>query len=140
MAFNPKPKTVTKFVDVYEYESVNETGNTVKIDMYDGEEKKAFSPTELLLSAVASCSAVDVAEILKKRKKSFESFEVVAQGDRREEHPRIFTNITLIFRFKSDNITEEEVLKHAKMVVDKYCTVASTVSGVAEIGLKAEII
>lgn len=139
MAFNPKPKVNLRYIDVYEYESVNETGNKVNIDMYDGEKKSHQSPTELLLSAVASCSAVDVAEILKKRRKTFESFEVEAAGERREEHPRIFQKITLTFKVESDNIKEEEIEKHAKTVIEKYCSVASTVSGVANIEIKASV-
>lgn len=139
MAFNKTPKVVTRFIDTYEYESVNQSGNVVKIDMYDGENKKHFGPTELLLSAVATCAAVDVAEIMQKRRKTFEEFEVVTDGIRREEHPRVFTDIILTFRFKSDNITEQEVVKQAKTVVEKYCSVASTVSGVAKIDVRAEI-
>ncbi len=95
MAFNKNPQVVTKYIDDLEYESVNQSGNTVMIDMYDAAQKKHQSPTELLLSAVASCSAVDVVEILKKRRKSFSEFTVTASGDRREDHPRAFTSINL---------------------------------------------
>ena len=109
------------------------------IDMYDGSEKSHQSPTELLLSALASCAAVDVVEILKKRKKSFSSFTVEAHGDRKEDHPRYFDHIDLHFKITSSNIKEEEVLKSAKMVVEKYCSVASTVDGKASIAVKASI-
>ena len=139
MAFNRFPKVTTKFIDTYEYESVNESGNTVHIDMYDPVNKKAQSPTELLLSALAACSAVDLAEILKKRKKTFSDFRIETLGTRREEHPRAFTHITMRFILVSDNITLEELLKNAKLIVDKYCSVATTINGVATIDVEAEI-
>ncbi|MDH5379565.1 MAG: OsmC family protein [Cyclobacteriaceae bacterium] len=139
MAFNQYPKIKLKHLDTFEYESVNESGNTVKIDMYDPENKKGQSPTELLLTALASCSAVDVVEILNKRRKTFTDFSIEAKGHRREEHPRYFERIDLIFSLKSDNITEEELLKQAKMVVEKYCSVASNVNSVSEINILAKI-
>jgi putative redox protein len=52
----------------YEYESVNATGNTVNIDMYNGPEKMHQSPMELLLSGLASCSAVDAVLMMKKKR------------------------------------------------------------------------
>jgi len=139
MAFNKNPKVTTRYIDTYEYESVNESGNTVKIDMYDPENKKGQSPTELLLSALAACSAVDLVEILKKRKKTFTDFKVETRGTRREEHPRAFTDITLRFIVNSDNVTKEELLKNAKLIVDKYCSVATTINGVATIDVEAEV-
>ncbi|MDH5603222.1 MAG: OsmC family protein [Cyclobacteriaceae bacterium] len=139
MAFNKYPKVTTKFIDTYEYESVNETGNSVRIDMYDPGNKKAQSPTELLLSALAACSAVDMAEILKKRKKTFSSFHIETRGTRREEHPRAFTSITMRFVLVSENVTREELLKNARLIVDKYCSVATTIKGVATIEVEADV-
>ena len=137
MAFNKTPKVVTRYVDDYEYISTNETGNEVHIDMYDGKEKSHHSPTELLLSALASCAAVDVVEILKKRKKTFTDFRVEVKGDRREDHPRAFTHIWLNFIVKSNDVKEKELQKSAAMVVDRYCSVATTINDKAalEVGV-----
>ena len=108
--------------------------------MPDGAKKKHQSPTELLLTAVVSCSAVDVVEIMKKRRKSFTNFKVEVTGDRREEHPRAFTRIELNFIIHSDNITEAELLKNAKIVVDRYCSVATTISGYSSIDVRVEVL
>ena len=140
MAFNQFPKVTTTFVDLLEYEAVNESGNKVSIDMYDADQKKAQSPMELLLSAVSACSAVDLVEILHKRKKAFSEFRVEAKGSRRPDHPRSFEHIVLEFIVKSDNISEEELEKNARLVVDKYCSVATTVSGNANIEVKVRVI
>lgn len=140
MAFNKNPKVTTRYIDLYDYVSVNETGNEVHIDMHDGPNKKHQSPTELLLSAIASCSAVDVAEILKKRKKTFTEFSVEVRGTRREEHPRAFTHIELEFIIHSNDVKESELLKNATMVVEKYCSVATTVSAAAALTVKARIL
>ncbi len=54
-------KTITRMISDEIYEAVNENGNSVKIDMRKVEDRESQSPTELLLSALAGCSAVDMA-------------------------------------------------------------------------------
>ena len=87
----------------------------------------------------ASEGLIDVVEILKKRKKSFSSFQVEAKGLRKEDHPRSFIQIELNFVITSDDIQEQEVLKSAKMVVDRYCSVASTIAQEVKMEVKATI-
>jgi putative redox protein len=122
-----------------EYEATNPQGNTVQIDMYDPDRKKAQSPTELLLSATAACSAVDVIQILQKKRKTINGLQVVAEGTRREEHPRHFTDILLTFKLSSPDTTKEELEKVVALSVDKYCSVAATVRGVAKVRYESEI-
>ncbi len=139
-SFNKHPRIVTRYVDDYDYVSVNATGNEVHIDMHDGSDKKHQSPTELLLSAIASCSAVDVVEIIKKRRKSFSDFHVEVVGTRRDEHPKAFTHIELLFVMHSNDVKESELEKHARLVVEKYCSVATTVSAYSELVVKAKVV
>ena len=140
MAFNKYPKITTTYIEDELYESVNGNGNKTLIDMRGPEQKQSLAPMEVLLGAVASCSAVDLVEILKKRKKTFSSLTVTTEGERRDDHPRAFTKIKLQFSLISDNITHEELYKNAKLVVDKYCSVATTVSGVAELEVEVEVV
>lgn len=116
-----------------EYEATNPQGNTVQIDMYDPDRKKAQSPTELLLSATAACSAVDVIQILQKKRKTIDDLQVVAEGLRRDEHPKHFTDILLTFKLTSPDTTESELAKIVALSVDKYCSVAATIRGVAKV-------
>ena len=139
MAFNKYPKITTSYIDDYDYVSVNETGNEVHIDMHDGENKKHQSPTELMLSAIASCSAVDVVEIIKKRRKTFADFKIEVEGVRRDEHPKAFTHIELTFIMHSNDVKESELEKHARLVVENYCSVATTVSAYSELIIKAKV-
>ena len=123
-----------------EYESTNPTGNTVQIDMYSGDKKKHQSPTELLLSATAACSAVDVIQILQKKRKTINGLQVTAEGLRREEHPRHFTDIMLNFKLYSPDTSNEELAKIVALSVDKYCSVAATVRGVANVRYASEVL
>ncbi len=122
-------KTTVNYKADKEYEGVNATGAKVAIDMYDPEDKKAMSPTELLLSSVAACAMVDISLMLRKRKKTLVDFKAETEGVRRDEHPRAFTDIHINFIITSPDAKEEEVAKIVDLSVEKYCSVAATLKG-----------
>jgi len=132
--------TTTVYRAEFEYEATNPQGNTVQIDMYDGNEKKAQSPMELLLSAAASCAAVDVIGMLKKKRKTVNDLRVVAEGTRRDEHPRHYTDISLHFVLDSPDTKEADLAKVVALAVDKYCSVAATLRGVANLTYSSEVL
>lgn len=119
-------KIVTRMKQEELFESHNEAGNTSMVDMRKGEEKINLSPTELLLSAVAGCSAVDIVTMLKKRKKTIENFTIETNGTRRDEAPKYFTAIHCKYIVTSSDVTEEELSKAAALSLEKYCSVASS--------------
>lgn len=121
-------KTTTTLLRDYQFEAVNENGNTVQIDMRSPEEKQAQSPTELLLSALAGCASVDLVQMLKKRKRTVSNLTVETEGVRRDEHPRGFTKISLHFILDSPDATQEEFEKLGHMAATKYCSVAGSLS------------
>lgn len=130
-------RAVTTMLEDEVYESVNETGQTVTIDMRTADIKKNQSPVELLLSALAACAAVDVVAILKKRKKTIESFTVFTDGSRRQDPPRFFTKIHLTFSVKSRDVNSEELSKAARLSIEKHCSVAGSLK--SEISFSVEV-
>jgi putative redox protein len=132
--------TTTTYKAELEYEAVNPQGNTVQIDMYGPDQKKHQSPTELLLSATAACSAVDVIQILQKKRKTIDGLQVVAEGTRRDEHPKYFTDVLLTFKLSSPDTSPDELQKVVALSVDKYCSVAATIRGVANVRYQSELI
>ena len=135
-----KKTTTTVYTEEFEYEAFNPQGNTIRIDMYDAEDKKAQSPMELLLSAAASCAAVDVIGMLKKKRKTINDLRVVAEGTRRDQHPKHYTDINLHFVLDSPDTKELDLSKVVALAVDKYCSVAATIRGVANLTYSSEII
>jgi len=108
------------------YEAVNENGNAVRIDMQPAEQKNGQSPVELLLSALAGCGAVDIVSMLKKRKKTINTFVIETTGTRQETMPRYFTHIHCKYIITSPDVNEEEATKVAALALEKYCTVAAS--------------
>lgn len=61
----------------------------------DGNHITAFSPMEMLLGSLASCSGVSVYSILQKKRVQVTHYEVRASGVRADEHPKVYTQIAL---------------------------------------------
>ncbi|MBN3519512.1 OsmC family protein [Algoriphagus lutimaris] len=112
----------------YEYEAVNPQGNVVQIDMYDAPEKRAQSPMDLILSALGGCASVDAVLMMKKKRKTIESFTVDVEGLRNDGIPAYYTDIHLSFTLVSPDANETEFGKVVALSVDKYCSVASSLN------------
>jgi putative redox protein len=57
-------------------------------------------PMEMLLASLASCAGGSVVALLRRGGHQFEGLTVTARGQRRSEHPTVFTEIALEFAFR----------------------------------------
>jgi putative redox protein len=90
-------------------------------------------PTELLLVAIAGCTAMDVVEILAKKRQTFTRYAVEVSGVQRETAPNVFTDITVVHVVEGDVVTEA-VRRSIDLSATRYCTVSAQVaSGAARI-------
>lgn len=97
-------------------------------------------PSEMLLVALASCTAVDVVEILEKKKIDLTFLEIVSTADQDQDPPWTFRKIHLLYRVKGEGLTEKAVQQAIELSETKYCSVAATIRGVAEITTSYEIL
>jgi len=79
-------------------------------------------PMELVLTALASCSSLDLISILKKQRQEIKDFTVSVEGERRDAIPSVFTKIHMNFQL-SGNIDQTKAEKAAELAVKKYCSV-----------------
>ena len=99
-----------------------------------------LSPSETLLIALASCSAVDVVEILEKKRKKLTLLEVTTTGERDPNPPWAYRKIHVKYRLGGQGLTDKAVTQAIDLSQEKYCSVAATVRGVAEISYDFEIV
>ena len=97
-------------------------------------------PSQMLLIALASCSSVDVVEIMEKKRKPLTLLEVTATGEQDPEPPWAYRRIHLSYRLSGKGLTEKAVGQAISLSQEKYCSVAATVRGVAEITTDFEIV
>lgn len=87
-----------------------------------GGEEKGVRPMELVLMALGSCSVFDFVSILEKQRQTVDQVSVEVEGQRREESPRVFTSIHVVFKLKGE-IHSEKAEKAAELAIKKYCSV-----------------
>ncbi len=107
------------------------TNHSVVISTPD--EGVGMKPSELLLVALASCTAVDVVEILHKKRIVLTGLEISATGEQQADPPWTFRKIHLVYQLRGKGLTVEAAEMAVRLSEEKYCSVASTVRGVAEI-------
>ncbi len=91
-------------------------------------------PTELLVAAVAACTAMDVISVLHKKRQTVTSYEVQAEGDQLDAHPHAFTRIDIVHRVTGPTLDEEAVRRSIELSATKYCSITATLAtGMAEI-------
>ena len=108
------------------YAARNATGQQLIID--NSGYKVGVGPMEALLAALATCTAYDVVEVMKKRKTPLSHYRVEIEGERAEEHPRRYTRITVRHLASGSGVTEDSLSRAAHLSHDKYCSVAATLN------------
>jgi putative redox protein len=114
-------KTITTWKKDHAFEA-NHEGNKINID---GETKDGHGPKALLLSGLAGCSGIDVVDILHKMKVKFSDLIIEVEAEQTEEHPKVFTEINILYRMKTDKVNEEKVKKAIDLSLEKYCGVSA---------------
>jgi putative redox protein len=113
------------------YEVRNVRGGTIRVG--SGGAETDFTPVELLLAAIAGCSAIDVDLITGKRGQP-DRFDVHASGEKiRDEHGNRMTNLRLVFDVAfpegEEGDAARDVLQSAiEKSRDRLCTVSRTLA------------
>jgi putative redox protein len=96
-------------------------------------------PHRLLLLALAGCTAMDVISILRKKRQQVSGLTVAVQGNRVEQHPRIYTQIEVLYRVRGNHVDPLAVERSIELSKTRYCPVMATLSHVAEVTTRYEI-
>ena len=99
----------------------------------DGAGVTGQSSPDLLLSALATCSAIDLLDILGKRRTPVEALTVDVHADRRREPPRRFVRIDLEYRLDGAAIEAVHAERALDLAFEKYCSVAATIAPDVEV-------
>ena len=116
--------TVTWKGDGLLFEGRTESGRVDLVSALDAGAEGA-RPMELLAVALGGCTAMDVLSILKKMRQPVEGFSIEVGGERAEEHPKRYTSLDVVYRFKGD-LDEAKVARAIELSETRYCSVEAT--------------
>jgi len=116
--------------------------NSITIDLakQSGGDNSGVRPTEVFLLGIASCTAVDMVNILTKMKVKLTRCEVKIEGEQREDYPKYFHTIRLHYLLSGEDLNHTKAEKALTLSLDKYCAVSQTLKDRAKFETKIEII
>jgi putative redox protein len=120
---------------------MTDSGHMVSMDTKEvvGGHEAAATPMELVLQSLMGCTAMDVLSILKKMKVEPDDFQVDETNERSEEHPKVYTKIHMIYKFKGDDIDQEKVKRAVMLSKERYCSVSAMLISSVDITYHIEI-
>jgi putative redox protein len=117
-------------------------GSSVKMvaSPYTKEGGEGVSPMQMILIALGGCTFVDVVSILRKKRQEVTGFEIELEARRAEDHPRVFTNITVKHIIRGHNLKPSAIEQAIALSDSKYCSVQAMLGKSAIIEHSYEIV
>ena len=104
-----------------------------------GGKDDGFRPMELMAVSLAGCTAMDVISILSKKRQEVTAFEVKVEAQRAGEHPKVFTEATILYEVTGHGIDEAAVRRAIELSAERYCPAQGMLSQVMPMALKYAI-
>jgi len=136
---NRETKAIVHFAGNDFCVGVTPSGHAQAIET-DSARASAATPMELLLIALGSCTGVDVISILKKQRQQVTDYRIEVSGERREQFPKSYTRLFVKHIVRGRGVSEPAVARAIELSDTKYCSVAATLRGCAEIVTSYEIV
>jgi putative redox protein len=130
--------TTVRWVTGRQFVGVDSTNHSVVLST--SSDGTGVKPSEMLLIALSSCTAVDIVDILEKKKITPTHLDIIATGEQDPEPPWPYRKIHLLYRVGGSGLTEKALRQAINLSESKYCSVAATIRGVAEITTSYELI
>jgi putative redox protein len=97
-------------------------------------------PEFFMLTALGSCTAMDVISILKKMRVEVEKFNVKVEGELTEEHPKQYRKMHVIYEFAGKNLPVDKLKKAVELSEERYCGVTAVYKKVMELTSEIRVI
>jgi putative redox protein len=133
-------KATVTWLQKLQFVGTDSTKHSIVIAGADEENGIGMKPSELLMISVASCTAYDVANILRKKRKEPRRLRVDIEAEQEAEAPWAFARIHLHYVVSGENITERDVAKAIELSHEKYCSVSATLRKAVELTHDYELV
>ncbi len=122
------------------FESVHDDGVIMIDNAIDGMEHRGMRPKALMLSSLAGCGALDIVSLLRKMRAEVNDFKITATAELTDEHPKIFKDVVVTYRFFGSNFKKDKIQKAVDLSVDRYCGVMEMFRKFTEVTVNVEYI
>jgi putative redox protein len=116
-----------------------ESGHPVLMDSKGGP-GGGPGPVELVMMALAGCTAMDVISILTKKKQQVTGFHVRAHAERAQDYPKVITRAELEYVVVGRGLNETALLRAIELSLTRYCAVHAMLAKSFPISVKYSIL
>ncbi len=98
-----------------------------------------FRPLQLVAIGLVGCTGMDVISILNKKRQEVSEFEVSAEIQRADEHPKVFSKILITYTITGKDIDRDAVERAVELSETKYCPAQAMLKETVDISHKIVI-
>ncbi len=110
-------------------------GHTITVDAPadEGEQFEGMMPGHLLLTSLATCSGIDVVNILRRGRQRVTGLSVKVEGAQLPDPPWTWVDIRLTYEVRGRGLKPSAVERAVRLSETKYCSIGATLAGRAAI-------
>lgn len=135
-----KRPTIIKWTENKQFIGTDSGKHSVVISAHDSENHTGMKPSELMLLSLGACSGYDVVDIIQKKRMGLQDMRIEIDSEQDPDPPWTFRKIHMRFYLRGKELTEKAAQQAVDLSVNKYCSVAATLSGKAEITFEIQIV
>lgn len=126
----------------FRFESSDTHGHTLTLDapQSNGASFEGFMPGDMLLTALAGCSGIDIVNILERMRQKVEGIQISVKGHQNPDPPWAYEDIEIHYTLRGSGLKERLVRRAISLSENKYCSIGATIGGRARITSKFEIL
>ena len=121
-------EVTVKWLEQQRYVGIDSTDHGIVLAVAGEEGKIGAKPSDLLLLALGSCTAVDVVSILLKKRQKLAGLEIRVTATQQADPPWTFRSFHLHYSVKGRGIADKAVADAIQLSHDKYCSVLATIA------------
>jgi len=123
-----------------QFVGTDSTQHAIVLSSATEENRTGVKPSDLLLMALGGCTAVDVVEILRKKRQQLTGLTIHVSGEQDADPPWTFRRMHLVYEVRGRGLAAGAVEQAVALSEDKYCSVRATLADKVEITREVRIV
>lgn len=128
--------------DGFRFDSRDTHGHSLTLDapQSEGDSFQGFMPGDMLLTALAGCSGIDVVNILARQRQQVDGLEISVNGRQNPDPPWAWEDVAIHYTIRGSDLNPRLVERAIDLSENKYCSIGATIGGVTRLSSTFEII
>ena len=126
----------------FRFDSQDTHGHTLTLDapQSEGDSFEGFMPGDILLTALAGCSGIDVVNILSRQRQQVKGLEISVNGRQKPDPPWAWEDVSIHYTLRGSDLNSRLVERAIDLSENRYCSIGATIGGVTRVSSTFEIV